>query len=108
MKKTKSLYRGPRFPASFIGHAGRRCFRFRHGLRDIRERPLKPQSRVPARDEAQLPPLARAGAAAARAQAPRTWRVGADRRDGSRLQQPERVSAMFKRHFDTSPSAFHA
>ena len=43
------------------------------------------------RETAQLPPLARTGAAAARAQAPRARREGTDRRDGSRLQQPERV-----------------
>ncbi len=40
---------------------------------------------------ARLPPLARAGAAAARAQAARAWREGAHGRDGPRLQQPERI-----------------
>ncbi len=43
MKKTKSLYHGHRFPASFIGHAGRRCFRFRHGLHDIRDPWFEPR-----------------------------------------------------------------
>lgn len=40
MKKTNSLYHGPRFPASITSHAVRRYLRSQFSLRDIKERLL--------------------------------------------------------------------